>query len=82
MGKRSRGPLIREFYENGKLIYVDVFTGKRFTPEEFAYWKDYFDFYHRVKMHKIKKKEKEKKWKRYIKDLEKNIKQVEAKKKI
>lgn len=74
MGKRNREPLIREIYDNGKLMYVDVFTGKRFTPEEFANLKEYLDFSYRVKMHKIRKKEREKEWKKYIKDLEKSIK--------
>lgn len=82
MGKRNREPLIREIYDNGKLMYVDVFTGKKYTYEEFARLKEYLDFCYRVKKHRIRKKEREKEWKRYIKDLEKNIKKVEAKRKI
>lgn len=68
MGKRNRGPLIRETYENGKLMYVDVFTGKRLTPEEFAYWKKYFDFYYRKDGRKRKGVKIDKIWKKYLKD--------------
>lgn len=80
MGKRNRGSLIRETYENGKLIYVDVFTGKKYTYEEFPRLKEYLDFSYRVKKHRERKKEREKEWKKYMKELEKNKKKFKAKK--